>query len=145
MSSSNGLTERRRFPHLLKEDARVWSEFLKARGTEFTHFDYDVRVGLGRDPGAAFDDSMRSMALDLSMRRIDVVGYKPNGIVIIEVTRSAGITAIGQLLTYPILYKQTYFPDRPLSVLLVAEEIQTDLEPVFQVLKLPFALFPKRW
>lgn len=142
MSTAKGLTERRRFPHLLKEDALVWQRYLSAESQKYSSIDYDVRVGLGRDPGPRFKSTLRSMAVDLSMRRIDAVGYNSTGIVIIEVTRSAGITAVGQLLAYPILYQQTYFPDRPLSVLLVAEEIQTDLEPVFQQLNIPYALFP---
>ena len=129
---------RRRYPHLLKQDAALWGQYLKLHKDEYSHFDYDVRVGLGRDPGSEQPENWRKMGLDLSMRRIDVVGYTNIDIRIIEVTQSAGITALGQVMAYPILYRSTYFPDLPLSVLLVAREIQSDMEPVFQALGISF-------
>ena len=129
---------RRRYPHLLKQDAALWGQYLTVYKDNYLHFDYDVRVGLGRDPGPGEPENWRKMGLDLSMRRIDAIGYKQQSIVIVEVTQSAGITALGQVLAYPILYRSTYFPVLPLSVLLVAREIQSDMEPVFQALGIPF-------
>lgn len=72
------------------------------------------------------------MALDLSMRRIDAIGHTESELFIIEVTVSAGLKAIGQLITYPLLYQQTYNPTKPLHALLVTEALQPDVLPALE-------------
>lgn len=130
----------RKFPHLLPDDVVVWERFLDRHGSEYTHFEYDVRVGLGRDPGVTYPENMRQMALDLSLRRIDAVGHKPESLTVIEVTRSAGIVAIGQMICYRTLYRLTYFPSVRIQRLLVAESLQSDIEPVLTGDRIPYIL-----
>jgi len=130
----------REFPHLLPDDLKVWKRFLAFMGDEYTHFDYDVRVGYGRDPGTDYPGNIRAMALDLSQRRIDAVGHRPDRLDIIELTRSAGLTAVGQLLSYPILYGHMFNPSIPVVPLLVCEEIQSDIEQPLTDLHIPYIL-----
>lgn len=132
----------RLYPHLLPVDIPVWERFLAEHRADYTRIDYDVRVGKGRDPGSEYDDNIRKMGIDLSMRRIDAVGYTPNFIHIIEITRVASLRAIGQLTSYPLLYEATYQPDRPLIPLLVAEQIGTDLIPVIHKQPFEVSLWP---
>lgn len=131
-----------RYPHLLPVDAELWHAHFLTLGANYNQIDYDVRVGQGRDPGDAFDDTMRQMALSLSTRRVDAVGHSNTGIDIIEVTHSAGLTAIGQLIAYPILYAQTYPTTRPIRPVLVAGELQTDILPVLTRLRIQYFLYP---
>lgn len=130
----------RPYAHLLPVDVAVWERYLHRFATRYTHLEYDVRVGLGRDPGSPFDDTMRSMALDLSMRRIDAVGFTPERITVIEITHSAGMTALGQLRAYPTLYRLTYMPDLPLSTLLVAADLQSDIQVILEHEHIPYVL-----
>jgi len=125
-------TDNQRFPHLLPADIAVWKAFLALQLYPYSHIDYDVRVGEGRDPGPAFQPNIRSMALDLSRRRIDAIGYLANEIHIIEITQEAGTTAIGQLSVYPILYAQTYHPLKPLRCLLVCSALGTGIPPALE-------------
>lgn len=136
------LTRDGRFPHLLPVDAAVWLDHLKAHAHDYTQIIYDVRVGEGRDPGPEFDQGMRSMALALSCRRIDVVAHRPGGLDIIEVTHSAGFTAIGQLISYPILYAQTFTNAPSLRPVLVAGALQTDIQPVLDRLGIQYYIYP---
>ena len=131
-----------RYPHLLPIDANVWRQHHLAHGDKYTQLDYDVRVGEGRDPGSEYDTKIRHMALALSCRRIDVVGHSNSGLDIIEVTHSAGLKAIGQLISYPILYSLTYPTIRPIRPILVAGEIQTDILPVLTRLRIEFYVYP---
>ncbi len=124
----------RRFAHLLPQDAEVWESFLSDFGALYESFEYDVRVGLGRDAGPEFDRNIRKMSLDLSLRRIDCVGYTPATITVFEVTVSAGFKALGQIYGYPILYSLTFMPTRPIQAVLVCREIQTDIKPVLDSL-----------
>lgn len=124
----------RKFAHLLPEDAEVWQRFLDTLGNKYDRFEYDVRVGLGRDPGPDFDDNIRKMGTDLSLRRIDAVGFTQDTITIFEVTRAAGFKALGQIFGYPILYALTFMPTQTIMRSIVCEEIQTDLRPVLDSL-----------
>ena len=128
----------REFPHLLPDDIKVWKRFLSLFGQEYSHFDYDVRVGYGRDPGSTFSVKIRQMGIDLSQRRIDAVGHRPDRLDIIEITHSAGLTAVGQLLSYPILYGHMFNPSLPLVPILVCSEIQTDIENPLTDLHIPY-------
>ncbi len=132
----------RLFPHLLKEDIEVWERFLRHSANIYSRFDYDIQVGEGRDPGTDFPKNIRAMALNISRRRIDAIGYTPTAITIIEISIDAGLTQLGQLLAYPCLYKLTYSPHLPIKRLLVAASIQTDIEPVLADQKIPFIVLP---
>lgn len=132
----------RKFPHLLKEDIQLWEEFLKSPFNIYNRYDYDIQVGDGRDPGKKYPDHIRVMAINISRRRIDAVGFQPNAITIIEISTSAGLTQLGQLQAYPCLYQITYSPKLPLKRLLVAQAIQTDIEPVLLDQKIPYLVLP---
>ena len=82
------------------------------------------------------------MALELSRRRIDAIGFTGGQIDIIEITRLADLKAVGQLLAYPLLYKQTYGGTKPMHTILVAEELHTDIETVLQSLPVEVWLSP---
>jgi len=131
-----------RFPHLLEQDAAVWQQFLDLHKDEYDYFDYDIAVGDGRDPGDGFAPKIRQMALTLSRRRIDVVGFKPDRIDIIEITQIAGLTALGQLHAYPLLYLRTFNPTRPLVPVLVCRSFATDAQPAFSRAGIEYYLFP---
>lgn len=118
----------KRYPHILPPDVPVWERYLANGGVHHQLIEYDVRVGLGRDPGPYYPENIRAMALDLSFRRIDAVAHDPHQITVIEITRYAGLTAVGQVLVYPILYKLTFMPSLPIVALLVAEEFESDIQ-----------------
>lgn len=121
------------YPHLLPEDIIVWSRFLSKFPDRFHSIEYDVRVGKGRPAALEYPDNIRKMVHDLSMRRIDAIGHSPRLITVIEITRAAGLKAVGQCITYPILYRQTFAPTKPIHTLLVCEELLPDIEPALRL------------
>ncbi len=133
----------RYYPHLLDPDIDLWIRFLNLHEDKYNSFDYDVRVGQGRDPGSSYPEDLRRMGVELSQRRIDAIGYKDDEIEIIEITLSAGLKCIGQLETYPILYKQTYRPVLPVTTLLLAEKMEADIEPIFKERGYNYMIIPK--
>ena len=116
--------------------------YLEKHADKYNAFDYDVRIGKGRDPGQSYDENIRKMGVHLSQRRIDVIGYKDNEIEIIEITLSAGLKCIGQIETYPILYKETYKPNLPVTTLILAEEIESDIEIIFKERNYNYIIIP---
>ncbi len=128
------------YPHLLEVDIAVWLRYLNKHPDLYDAIEYDIRVGDGRDPGPDYPDNIRRMALDLSRRRIDAIGHTLDTITLIEITRRAGLTAIGQLIAYPILYAASYPTTRPVQMLLVCEELATGVQPVLEAQRIPWEL-----
>lgn len=116
------------FPRLLPDDAAVLQRYLDKFGNQYTYLLYDVRVGLGRDVGVQDLPATRDMAIDLTQRRIDAVGQTKNEIHILEVTRIIGLKAIGQYFAYPCLYIRTFRPGLPVKPIIVAEDVQSDIQ-----------------
>jgi hypothetical protein len=104
--------------------------------------DFDVRVGKGIDAPPDLPENIQRMTYDLSRRRIDVVAIYPRRIIVAEVTRTAGLTALGQLKAYPLLYVQTYNPGLPVKPLLICESFAPDMIGVFKAEGIDFFLSP---
>jgi hypothetical protein len=134
--------ERTRYTHLLPHDAPILTAYLTEHGHRYTFIDFDLRVGAGRDPGPDFDNNIRMMALDLSRRRCDAVGWDGTTGTIIEVTNAAGTTALGQLITYANLYKQDHPNQTPPHLIIVARTMQTDMATAYTALGIEIQLYP---
>lgn len=124
------MARNRLYPHLLSKDISVWERYLFLFANQFTSIEYDVRVGKGRPADPGMPPNIRKMAMDLSQRRIDAVGFTEDKIYIIEITTRASTKAIGQLMMYPTLYQQTFRPALPLHPLLVCSSLESDVMPV---------------
>lgn len=132
-----------KYPHLLPEDVPVWERFLEKYGSQFFNIKYDVRVGSGQPVGLDQPPNMRKMAIMLTQRRIDAVGYTRAGILVIEITRRADLKSIGQLETYPVLYRQKFDPRARVTPLLVAEELETDIKSILDHKGIDYVLLPE--
>lgn len=133
-----------KFPHLLPVDAELWRQFLESFGGSYSQIEYDVRVGAGRDPGEAYPANIRYDAIVLSQRRIDAVGYQAKTITLFEVTASAGLTALGQMIAYPHLFIETYSPDRPVKPHLVTYGFQADMEKLYVANNIAYTIIKPR-
>lgn len=138
---ANPLLRNSRFPHLLPQDVEIWLKFLNSPANIYSHFDYDVRVGDGRDPGTDFSEANRELGIMLSQRRIDAVGHHQSHLAIIEITRNAGLKALGQLIAYPVLYQLKFKPEKALKPILVAETMQTDASEPFHSNRIAVLLY----
>jgi len=127
-----------KYPHLLPDDVIVWESFLADHSELFSVIDYDVRVGDGRPMPDQPDPAIRRMSIDLSQRRIDAVGHAGTVRTIIEITHTAGLKACGQMLTYPILYRQKYPGQYQIRSLLVAGSLESDIVQCLIEQKIPF-------
>jgi hypothetical protein len=98
----------RMYPHLMVGDIAIWEEFLSVGDNSFDSFDYDVHVGEGVVLSPEWSDEVKAMALTLSEKRIDVVGWSGDVPTIIEVKPSASLSAIGQVLCYRELFSSRF-------------------------------------
>lgn len=138
MSSRN-----RNYPHLLKDDIDLWIDFLNHYAAVYDSFEYDLKVGEGRKPEQHHPPNIQQMASDLSRRRIDVVAKAPNQIHLIEITQSAGFTAIGQCVVYPILYSLQHPATQEVVPIILCREVQTDIKACLDCHGVHYAIIPK--
>lgn len=117
-----------KYPHLLPEDALLWNNYIEQFSPTHTTFMYDVPVGEGRDPGTDFPENIRTMAIQLSKRRIDVVGISADGIDIFELTQVAGLRAAGQCIVYPFLLKLTWNLTIPITTTVICRSCPIEIK-----------------
>lgn len=119
-----------KYPHMKPGDVAIWERFIKANPGYFETVDYDVNVG----EGAPFDTTLNNLAgADvgaLYLKKIDVVGYNKNGITLIEVKPSAGLTALGQVNGYYELYLEHIKPTEKVSLAVLTDVETPDIKNV---------------
>jgi hypothetical protein len=121
--------DRLSFPGMLPREILIWKAWLRLHESEYSNYDYNVRVGQGVDPGPGYTDAIRQMAILNSQKRIDAVAWQDVVPTIFEVKFCAGASAVGQLVVYRPLWAQLY-PLVPVTHLaLVTNSLQADIQP----------------
>ena len=111
------------YPHLMVGDIAIWEEFLVSVFNVFDSFDYDVHVGEGITPSKDWSPEIQAMAMALSEKRIDVVGWEGDVPTIIEVKPSASLSAIGQILCYRELFSAR-FPTEARPLIMIVTDFE---------------------
>lgn len=94
-----------RFRGMRPREAQVLRLWLQDHQGEYERYEFNVRVGAGVDPGAAFPDNIRRMAVANSQKRIDAVAWNGQQPTIIEVKDFAIQLAIAQVTEYAAVWK----------------------------------------
>ncbi|KKL72371.1 hypothetical protein LCGC14_2085570 [marine sediment metagenome] len=118
MSGRLPYVKRKFYPHMIFDEAELWTDFINKYPERFDTVDYDFRVGEGVVLAADNDEEFIRMAKMLSQKRIDVIAWNDEQPTIIEVKTRVGLGTLGQLLGYKLLFKRefTIFPDPDLMV-----------------------------
>ncbi len=130
------------YPGMLPAEVEIFRRWALRHETEYDRFDFNVRVGRGADPGPTFDDAVRRNAVANSQKRIDAVGYKNGRATIIEVKDRAGASALGELMTYAVLYRLGHPGAIGTLMLLVTNSLQPDMDTVLKFYGIPWELVP---
>lgn len=121
-----------KYPHLVGSDVPVWDAWIRDHGSYFSGIDYDIHVGQGLEPDKDHTYQLQMMWVSLTQKRIDVVGYRPGEVWLIEVKDRPTVAVIGQCLSYQILYGIDFNPPSPPIPCLIAGSIEADIETVLQ-------------
>jgi hypothetical protein len=138
--------ERAKYPAMNPAEILVWQQFLRLHEIEYDPlpaswltwrktqlgaqpqpgdvFDYNVRIGTGRDPGPAFDQSVRNMAIMSTQFRLDAVGFQGDTPVIFEVKRDGGPPQVGQLISYGALWSKLAITSTAPAMVLVCADFK---------------------
>jgi hypothetical protein len=120
--------DRLRFPGMLPREVLIWKCWLRKHEAEYDSFSYNERIGPGYDPGPAWDQNMRTMAIANSQKRLDAVAWQGTLATLIEVKDRAGASALGQLLTYYPLWSAQHTDLPRAKMLLVTNRIQPAID-----------------
>jgi hypothetical protein len=97
-------TWRGRYPHLMPADIAIWTRFLEKYGDEYIGFQYDVLLGRGALKPADFPAWESKLLYLLTVKRVDCLGIRKDGVTLFEVKPRLGMAAIGQCVTYRALW-----------------------------------------
>ncbi len=114
------------YDHMAVGDRPIWERFMERYPDMFTSVMYDVPVG--NVPEHA-NESIVAEGADMSAlykRRIDVVGETADHFWVVEVKPRAGSSTIGQVLGYEHLFIRDWKPEKPVNVLVVCEQTDSD-------------------
>ena len=129
--------KRYRYPHMIEDEKLVWERFMDLYPGKFETVDYDFRVGKGVVIDGEPGEPWPRMAKMLSQKRIDVVGWVGDSPTIVEVKKRVGLSALGQVLGYRILFMKDlkHFPEPELLV--ICETISDDDHVVLEGSNIP--------
>lgn len=114
------------FPAMARTDRPIWERWLDKHANEgWEGFAYNLRLG-GQQPPPGTDPQAAKMWRDVTSKRIDALGVKPDSLSIIEVREGAKGSAIGQLLGYAALWAALAIDARPVKLLLVTDSADAD-------------------
>jgi len=114
-------------PHMLAPDIPVWYRFLKEWAGHFNSLYYDCLLGGPAMAREESTDPMKRMWRALTSKRADAIAELENEVWLIEVSAYPGMRALGQLLTYHTLWVEDPKIDKPVIMVLVADQIDPDV------------------
>lgn len=130
-------------PHMLKEDVPVWYRFLEQWGDGFLALYYDCLLGGPYYTQEQLKDPMFKMWRANVSKRADAIAETSDWVWIIEVARSPGLRAVGQLLVYQSLWREDPKIAKPVELALVFEVVDQDLiAAATQVGIMPYVMPP---
>lgn len=123
---------KQRYPHLLPQERILWDIFMKKFGHLYDRFEYDVHVGELSPEHQLLSGKDREQVNAIYLRRIDVVGYQPGTITILEVGPHAGIYKFGQIIGYMEMYEEYFAPAEDLKGALVTYLVAPDIKKLLE-------------
>jgi hypothetical protein len=134
--------DRAKYPGMLVDEILVWKAYLAGAQQNYDSFQYNVRIGNGIDPGEAFPENTRQMAVQLTQLRIDAVGWQGDQPTLFEVKRKAYPPAVGQIMTYDAMWRaQRVSVAAPILTIVCADFAQNIL-PVTREANIQLAVVP---
>ncbi len=94
------------YPHLKPADVAIWERYIDEHPDAFDWCEYDIAVGDGADFNTVVSPDTGGDCMKLYKWKIDVVAGKGEAVFVIEIKPDAGLSALGQVINYAILYEE---------------------------------------
>lgn len=116
------------YPHMMPYDVAIWERFIEKYPDAYDFVSYDVKVGSAPAFDTVANPETGGDAINLYLRKIDVVGHKGANIDIIELKPKAGSSALGQVVGYGILYERDYTPPTKPGLVVITDVLGNDMQ-----------------
>ncbi|MBA7560732.1 hypothetical protein ES708_02363 [subsurface metagenome] len=124
---------RTRYPHMLEDEARIWTRFLRSTDLVFEKITYDLHLGSGVLPVPSDPEYMKRLLSAVTKKRVDALGETGDNIWIFEVKPRISMSALGQLVTYFELYQEEHRPVKPVILASIGEREAPDIRSAFDL------------
>lgn len=119
------------FTHMMPLERPIWRRWLAATDLPIQRVVYDLHLGAGSPIDPAWPEWLKRQIRAVSRKRVDAVVYCPGQIVICEVKPRAGMSALGQCLSYRELFIREKAPLVPVAMLVVCERVEPDVDRIY--------------
>jgi|SRR5882724_5895548 len=134
--------ERHKYPGMAPREVIIFRAWLALHQSEYTKFEYNVRIGNGIDPGHSYPAIYRQQYIENTQKRIDALGWKGDAPTIIEVKDRATASSMSQILTYKALWPLTFPNTPPPRLLLVTNRVAADMPMVLAASGIDLEIVP---
>lgn len=124
--------DRYKYPGMAPREVLIWRAWLALHQGEYTGWLYNVLLGNGIDPGAAYPQIYRDQYIRNTQKRADAVAYQGAHPFIFEVKDRAVASSMSQLLTYKALWPVTFPLEPPPTLVLVSNRVSADMPMVLE-------------
>jgi len=108
-------------------EGRLAAAFVRQRGQYYLDLKFQKRVGPGQTLPPGSDPKIARMAYQATRRRVDVVGYTPAGVILIEVKDEITWPALVQLIDYRDLWLIAPGTPPPVGLMVVGRSIDAGI------------------
>lgn len=115
------------YPHLKPADIAIWEEFIKQNPTAYEWAIYDQAVGTIPNFVKEHPDAAMQKEAKLYQWKIDIVAFVNDKVHVIEIKPNAGLSALGQILGYTNLFKETFPKIKNVSPLIITDFLRPDM------------------
>lgn len=127
--------------NMSKHDQQVFASYVfSPEGQIYTAWEFNVLTGIPADPGRFYPASQRRQAIYLNSLKIDAIGWLFNTPTIIEAKPRAGLSAIGQVISYRQWYREHFKLDP--SVVIVCSSMSDQVRQNAQWSGIRVAIVP---
>ena len=116
-----------KYTHMLPEDNKTWTQFLRSGEIVFETVWYDVHVGRQMSVPLGSPQYMINVVAGISRKRIDVIGMTDVALYIIEVKPHANMESVGQVVTYKRLFVKEFDFTHEIRTLIVSKTCDADI------------------
>ena len=109
-------------------DSAIWNRFIDKYPEQFTQVQYDFHVGDAPPFNTLYDEDEDLNQDMLYRKRIDVVGHTDTECFIVELKPNAGMSTIGQVKGYKMLYDEEDWTTKKTIPMIVTDAMSTDTQ-----------------
>ncbi len=128
-------SDRFKYPAMNVDEVLLWRVWLGSHQGEFDRFDYNVRIGQHVRVPEGTPENIAKMARDLTMLRLDAVGWQGDQPTLFEVKRFLTPANLGQLLVYEAAWPETFPHTREPLLRMVCSDFTANILPLVRKAK----------